>query len=343
MLAALLSTGLTTAHVALPYGVVDAHVHVVTSDNGIAYNWARDPSSLTPPRSCPCAPPCFCNWTMADFRTASAPTWEVDQVVFCEVDAHSDDWLREATWVSEGGAQLRPGSGNPRIGAIVAATPPGFAWRSVEAYAHDLDQLQRLTLARGVRPTQDLIDSLPSGALQHFNATVTAAFRELGRRHLVVDLQAGNVVNGKTRALATVAESTTFIVEHFGGAPIQGSSDDLAAWEGEIKSLAKLSNIVCFQLGGVVDTFHNVSALEDFVTKVTPFLNAALDAFGYTRTCFENNWFWVNLGPPFHSLYDRWPEVLYNVLVKRGASPGEIRNVLRENSIRVYNMSSTSR
>ena len=52
--------------------VIDAHVHMVSSTNGLDYLWAQPPSSLSPPRTCPCAPPCMCNWTQTEYSVASA-------------------------------------------------------------------------------------------------------------------------------------------------------------------------------------------------------------------------------------------------------------------------------
>ena len=52
--------------------VIDAHVHMVSSTNGLDYLWAQTPSSLSPPRTCPCAPPCMCNWTQTEYSVASA-------------------------------------------------------------------------------------------------------------------------------------------------------------------------------------------------------------------------------------------------------------------------------
>jgi hypothetical protein len=50
----------------LPFGVVDTHVHMATTTNGISYAWAHDPSTLDPPEQCPCRPPCACN--MSEFQ-----------------------------------------------------------------------------------------------------------------------------------------------------------------------------------------------------------------------------------------------------------------------------------
>jgi hypothetical protein len=146
-------------HTPLGFSVVDAHVHLISTTNGIEYLWTSEcpaplsrPSPLHPtnpasvsehhhrqlippthhphahshhespptlttpnadppthalvlekgptnPSACPCRPPCYCNWTLADYEITSKSSWHVDTVIFCEVDAAHDQWLAEAKWV----------------------------------------------------------------------------------------------------------------------------------------------------------------------------------------------------------------------------------------------------
>ena len=80
------------------FGVVDTHVHLMNTRNNITYTWAKEPSKLVPPESCPCRPPCSCNMSFAEYELASAFA-PVDYFVFCEVAAAPEDFLREAKWV----------------------------------------------------------------------------------------------------------------------------------------------------------------------------------------------------------------------------------------------------
>ena len=70
----------TTSLEPLPFDVVDAHVHLINTDNGIDYLWAVAPESLKPPQHCPCRPPCLCNWTLLDYKATSSSSWNVDKV-----------------------------------------------------------------------------------------------------------------------------------------------------------------------------------------------------------------------------------------------------------------------
>ena len=241
-------------------GVVDTHVHIVTTDNQIGYTWAQTPVSLN--ESCPCRPPCLCNWTLAAggaFERFSAGAFDGDEVttaVFCEVAANSSQWLQEATWVQGGGGQ----GGKTRVGAIVAQPPPGFGLEPPAAYAAALDALQALPLVRGVRPPGWMATmTMP-------NSTATAALIELGRRGMLVDLNvpvAGEPVPatevgappspGLALAIVRSAPETEFVIEHMGGArPVDGNATELAAWVQGIFALAKEKNVRCLQLGGII-------------------------------------------------------------------------------------------
>jgi hypothetical protein len=64
-----------------------------------SFSWAKPPGSLTPPEACPCRPPCLCNWTRSDFVATSKDSFDVDTLIFCEVDANTTQWLKESEWV----------------------------------------------------------------------------------------------------------------------------------------------------------------------------------------------------------------------------------------------------
>lgn len=94
----------------------------------------------------------------------------------------------------------------PRIGAIVAQPPKGFLTVPVAQLGRELDEMQRVRLVTGVRPSFGGAGSA---------SIVAESLDELGRRDLVVDLNMALDV-----ALATARKSarTRFVIEHFGGA-----------------------------------------------------------------------------------------------------------------------------
>jgi len=89
---------------------------------------------------------------------STAKTWDVDYVVFCEVDANSTQWLEESAWIQGGGGQSQ--DGKTRVGAIIAQPPPGFGISPPAAYAAKLEALQRLPLVCKRLPARVLMVKL---------------------------------------------------------------------------------------------------------------------------------------------------------------------------------------
>ena len=73
-------------------------------------------------------------------------------------------------------------------------------------------------------------------------------------------------------------------------------------------------------------------------------MDAAVDAFGYTRLCYEGNWFFDNYGVEVNpSHYVEWAGVLQAILGEKGATASDMRKVLRDNAIRIYRIDSPPR
>eukprot|EP00729_Bicosta_minor_P003918 gene3918-32935_t len=264
----------------LPFSIVDTHVHLSTTTNGINYTWARDPSKLSPPQQCPCRPPCFCNMSLPEY-----------------------------------------------IGAIVAQPPPGFGTQPVATYAKHLDELQSLPLVRGVRVY------LNTGTVE----TLKGGLEELGLRNMVVDFFVPDVTNSSVVDIVRESAGTTFNIEHLGcGCDVKALHDDkelfkrwrLAVWE-----LARLPNIGCFQVGGTMAAFKTKSAVDPKL--IQPFIQTAVEAFGYDRLCFEANWFFCNFVDSMDG-FSTWVDVLVPMLKEIGASEADLEMLFRTNAMRVY-------
>ena len=326
----------------LGFAVVDAHVHLINTDNGIDYLWAVAPSAMRPPRQCPCRPPCLCNWTLADYGATSAASWAVDKVVFCEVDANTTQWLKEATWVQSladrgvlarhrgGGARALP---PPSVGAIVAQPPPAFGREPVGKYAHQLDKLGGLSLVTAVRP--NLAGLLPNATADRRSLPlVIAGLQELGRRNLLVDL---NLELGLAERLVAGAPGTRFVVEHLGGARTTNTSAAaLRTWAAALRRLEQHPNVECIQLGGVLSAWGKAGAVDTDAVK--GWVKAAIGIFGFGRVCFEGNWFFNNWGAPHANLavYGLWASLLQDVFADMKATPQQKKAALRDNTIRAY-------
>jgi hypothetical protein len=100
------------------FPIVDGHVHV-TNMSEFQYTWTNPALA----GGCPCAPPCPCNWTPADYAAVSSGSaLPTSKFVFIEVSAVNSFWLEEAQWVQVRG---RWGGGAPCRGFTRRCVCPG--------------------------------------------------------------------------------------------------------------------------------------------------------------------------------------------------------------------------
>jgi hypothetical protein len=121
-----------------------------------SFSWAKPAGSLTPPQACPCRPPCLCNWTRSDFVATSKDSFDVDTLIFCEVDANTTQWLKESEWV--------------RIHCAFPKHPHGHLLLFPQAHAHGY--LLRFPQA----PTRP---STPLSPSTHTRLSTSFAFRQV--------------------------------------------------------------------------------------------------------------------------------------------------------------------
>jgi len=241
----------------LDFGVVDTHVHLMSTTNGINYTWTKP----TEPSACPCRPPCACNMSLQQYAQASAATAPADYVVFCEVSAAPGDWLAEAKWVqaladADAAAPAEKKNTGPQVGAIMAQPPPGFYHLPYWSWDKQLDVLQKgVPLLRGVRAYLD------EQKAPDFNL-LSGSLDELGRRGLVVDTFVPQITDLRLHKIISACEGTMFNIEHFGcGCSVQSllaNKTLFSVWETALKKLAALPNIGCFQLGGTMAGFGSL-------------------------------------------------------------------------------------
>jgi len=239
------------------------------------------------------------------------------------VDAAHSQWLQEIQWVESLAGQADPSV--PQIGAIVAQPPPGFLSVPVSGLMAELDALQMISLVSGVRP-----NFATAGAPE----LVTASLDELGRRGIVVDL---NIPLANVSALVKASPRTHFVVEHMGGANVTTVDPAVvSAWVAEVTALARLPNIECFQLGGVMRAFKGGAVDRAAVAR---FVTAAVAEFGWKRTCFEGNWFFNGAPAP---TYAQWASALVEILFDAGGTQADLQAVLHDNTVRVYKIKNQS-
>ena len=129
-------------------------------------------------------------------------------------------------------------------------------------------------------------------------------------------------------ALPAIAElcakfpDTLFVLDHLGH---NCGGEDFASWAPAITELAKRPN-VCAKLG----------AIEEWqVADPGPFLDHAIQAFGYDRVIYESNWF-VNAA--MGHTYEETLKLVEASCKRLGASDEETDLVFAANARRVYRL-----
>jgi len=236
------------------------------------YLWANASAG-----ACPCAPPCLCNWTVADYAAATA-SFPTSKFVFVEVDVNKTQWLLEARWV-----QALADAGAP-VGGIVAQPPPGFGVPGVEPATLEpaFRLLASLPLARGIRGAG--VNWTDPASL----AAVTSHGRILQRFRLSLDVITAVGAPGVAAGVVQVASAlpgVRFVLDHVGGPPVLGSAAQVQAWAQGMALVGALPNLYV-KVGGVFQDYK-ASGVLPTLAQVTPFVTGAIGAFGFDRSLFE--------------------------------------------------------
>ena len=101
------------------------------------------------------------------------------------------------------------------------------------------------------------------------------------------------LLNGVVEDKVRSCPGTRFVLEHLAAATTTSTYPaHLAAYTAAVESIAKLPNVQCIQLGGVASQWGAEGAIDK--AAVGAYVKAAINAFGFSRVCFEGNWFFNN-------------------------------------------------
>ena len=256
--------------------LTDVHLHI-TNMSLFTYPW------MTQIMKCPCAPPCACDWSLAEYAAATAAA-PASSLVFVEVAAAPQFWLAEAQWVQ---SLIDGGGAGAAIGAIIAQRPPGFGVPGADAaaVARDLGALAALRSARGVR----------AGALDWANNSAVAAVLPhfallrrsgLGTADVITSVTAAAAAG--IAALARALPDLALVLDHHGSPPVLGNASAIADWQAGMAALGALPNVYV-KWGGLAQYYKSTGAVPT-LAQVAPFANFVLDSFP-GRAVFERNWF----------------------------------------------------
>jgi L-fuconolactonase len=237
----------------------------------------------------------------------------VDGMVFVEVDAATGRNLDEARWIE------RLARNEPRLRGMVACIP---LERGV-AVESELAALAEIGIARGVRRLIQGHVGEPGWALRDL---FVAAIRLLPRYGLSFDLCVYHPQLADVTELVRRCPEVSFVLDHIGK---PGIKDKLVEpWRGDMRTLARLPNVVCKISGAVTEADH-VGWTEP---EVIPYVAHAIECFGFDRVMFGGDWPVVELA----GSYRRWVDLVDGVVV--GASLAERRKLYRENAIAFYRL-----
>lgn len=295
--------------------VVDSHVHL-TDRSQLGYSWM--PGAGLPDK----------DWTETEFTAAwKSSSVEVAAAVFVEVavDGGAEATLREAQWILEKIAD--PSS---VFQGLVANIPMADGQAAVETWLQKLketmgDKIKGLKGARQVPVNGALLSktNLPPVFLE--------GVRAVGKAGLSVDLVIKPACcEGKVadicvaRQIAEECPGTTIVLDH-----LAYGCGNLEHFQTEIGLLAKHPNVVV-----------KLCALEEWEENghdgnFDPYLDFALQTFGFDRCLFESNWF---VCEAMNFSYERIVALVKASLQRCGASEADIAAVFGGNARRVYKL-----
>jgi predicted TIM-barrel fold metal-dependent hydrolase len=74
-------------------------------------------------------------------------------------------------------------------------------------------------------------------------------------------------------------------------------------------------------------------------SQVYPWIQQGVAAFGYPRSLFAGNWFFVNwASPPLLGVYGTWAGMVTQALTDMGASTAQAQQLLHDTAVAAYRL-----
>jgi predicted TIM-barrel fold metal-dependent hydrolase len=285
----------------LDFAIVDAHVHLLDQTR-FRYSWAAG------------APALARDWRLDDLARAAKP-FEIEGIVFVEVDVDMPQYLDEANWVDET-ARIE----KRLMGAVVCLPLERGA-----AIEPEMARIAGLKTTRGVRRLlQNQTDPefmLRPGFLE--------ALKLLPKYGLSFDICIYHPQLANTLEMARRCPEVSFVLDHAAKPGIK--EERLEPWRGEMAALAKLPNVVCKLSGMTTEADHAAWTPAQLQT----YIDHVVACFGPDRILYGGDW-------PVSTLagdYLQWLTTLEAATAH--FSQAERRKLFRDNAIRVYRLQPT--
>ena len=282
----------------IDFPIIDSHIHLLDQKR-FGYAWSNG------------APALKRDWTPDDLA-ASARPYEIEGLVFVEVDVDMPQYLDEAEWVDE-----LAGRDRRVLGAVVCL--PLERGRAIEP---EIEQVAKLASVRGVRrliqnqPDPDYV--LQPGFLE--------ALRLLPQYGLSFDVCIFHAQAANTLKMMRACPEVAFVLDHIGKPAIKMGLLD--PWRQHIREMAALPNVVC-KLSGVTTEADHRGWTRD---QLRPYIDHVVECFGPDRILYGGDW-------PVSELagsYLQWLATLD--WATAGFSPADKRKLFRDNAVKAYRL-----
>jgi L-fuconolactonase len=282
----------------IDFPIVDTHVHLLDTSR-FGYSWTVG------------IPQLLRNWSIEDLVRSAGP-YEVESLVFVEVDVDMPQYLDEARWVQSLARSDR------RLKGCVACLP----MERGPLLEPEMATLAELPVVKGVRR---LIQNQPDPDYV-LKPDFLAAVRLLPRYGLSFDICIFHHQLPNTISLVRSCPEVSFVLDHIAKPGIKAGLHE--PWRQEIKELSRLPNIVCKLSGVTTEADHRAWTRE----QLRPYIDHVIECFGFDRIMFGGDW-------PVSELagrYTAWIDVLD--WATSGCSREEKLKLFRENGIRAYRL-----
>lgn len=244
----------------------------------------------------------------ADYHDAAAGTG-ITRAVFMECDVDEPHALAEARHIQEISARW------PVIAGLVASGRPEQA--GFRAHLKQLAALPKIRGLRRVLHTQP--DDLSTGRRFIENLRLLPGFS------LTFDLCVLARQLPVAIALADACPGVTFILDHCGVPDVKGRAFE--PWRTQLRALAARPNVSC-KISGLVA----YAGADWTVADLRPWVDHALDCFGWDRVVWGGDWPVCTLGAPLN----RWVAATHELTAS--ASAEERAKLYHRNAERLYRL-----
>jgi len=280
------------------FPIIDPHLHI-WDRSLMSYPWLPDVPKLNR------------DFSINDYNAAVAPV-VVDTLVFVQCEVDRSQFLIEADYVAEQ-AKL-----DPRIAGLVA-------WAPVEkgrAVAEDLEALSGHKIFRGVRQIIEF-ERDPEFCLR---PSVIEGVQTVGAHGLSFDICINHRQLPKVIEFARLCPDVPMVLDHVGKPDVRNGTLD--PWRDQLRELGRCGNVYCKLSSLPTEADHSAWT----VAQVRPFIDAAVDSFGFDRLMYAGDW-------PVSSqavMLPRWVETVDTVL--SGVGEADLKKLYRDTATAFYRL-----